>query len=65
MAGSAALFLNKAEASILCRYLTDGVHSKLMLFHSSYIMHFFGGEFQFILPKWENSITPSELEADV
>lgn len=64
MAGSAALFLNKAEASILCRYLTDGVHSKLMLFHSSYIMHFWG-EFQFILPKWENSITQSELEADV
>lgn len=26
---------------------------------------FLGGEFQFILPKWENSITPSELEADV
>lgn len=43
MAGSAALFLNKAEASILCRYLTDGVHSKIMLFHSSYIMHFGGG----------------------
>lgn len=25
MARSIALFLNKAEASILCRYLTDGV----------------------------------------
>lgn len=60
MARSIALFLNKAEASILCRYLTDGVAQETNVVQKFIHYAFFlggGGEFQFILPKWENSIT--------
>ena len=50
MARSIALFLNKAEASILHRYLTDGVAQQTNVVQKFIHYAFLGGDFNLFFP---------------
>jgi len=51
MARSVALFLNKAEASILRRYLTDGVAQQTDVVQKFIHYAFGGGDFKIFFPR--------------